>query len=262
MAEEKNITAAETNEGAVTPPDNDAAAGTVAENNKGFTGTEVANGEEGALKTDDAEAKKRNAENARRRREAETAEKIKTAEINAIKRILSENPYTHQPIENEVDIEEYLIMRDIDNKGGDPVTDYFKHAREKRAQAQMKADDAARIESEIRDFSAKNPDINISEVLFDEAFNEYAEGKLGKRSLAEVYESYQKYIGKVSKSAEDNAKKAAAQAVANAASAVGSLNNSGPIEENDFFTRDQVKAMSQAEVKANYEKIRKSMKKW
>ena len=61
---------------------------------------------------------------------------------------------------------------------------------------------------------------------------------------------------------EDNAKKAAAQAVANAASAVGSLNNSGPTEENDFFTRDQVKAMSQAEVKANYEKIRKSMKKW
>ncbi|MBQ9744477.1 MAG: hypothetical protein IJW19_05060 [Clostridia bacterium] len=259
MAEEKNI-AVETNEGAVTPPDNNTATGTVTENN-GFTGTEVVDGKEETPKPDDAE-KKRNAENARRRREAEQAKKIRAAELNAIKRIVPENPYTHQPIENEDDVEEYLIMRDIESKNGDPVVDYFKYARDIRAQKQNEAHSAEMIHQDIVDFSEKYPDVNVPDILENEDFNEFAEGKWGKSTLTDIYERYRNYIGKVSKAAEDNAKRVATQIAANAASAVGSLNNSGPAEENDFFTREQVKAMSSAEVSANYEKIRKSMKKW
>lgn len=259
MAEEIKNTA-QTNEGAVTPPDDNAGAGNITEENEGFTGAEGANGEGGAVNTGEAEAKKRNAEAAKRRREAEQAEKIKKAEINAIKKVVSENPYTHQPIETEADVEEFLLMRDIEAKGGDPTADYFKHAREKRAQKQAEVEGVEKVQKDFKEFSAKYPNLNVRDVLNDKDFLEYADGKSG--TLIKLYEDYQKFIGKFSRAAEENANKAAAQAAANAASAVGSLNNSGPTEENDFFTYEQVSAMSREEIKRNYEKIRKSQAKW
>ena len=259
MAEEIKNTA-QTNEGTVTPSADNAGAGNITEENEGFTGAEGANGEGGAVNTGEAEAKKRNAEAAKRRREAEQAERIKKAEINAIKKVLKENPYTHQPIETEADVEEYLVMRDIEAQGGEPVTDYFKHAREKRAQKQTEADNVKKLEKEIEDFSAKYPDLNVREVLNNEDFIEYADGKKG--NLVKLYEDYQNFIGKFSRMAEENASRAAVQAAANAASAVGSLNNSGTAAESDFFTLEQVRAMSREEIKRNYEKIRKSQAKW
>ena len=258
------VMTAETKEGAVTPPDNDAAAGTVTENQDGFSSVDGANGEGGAVKNEDADTKMRNAENAKRRREAEQAKKIKMAEMNAIKRVLKENPYTHQPIETEADVEEFLIMREIEADNGDPIADYFKRARENRARNQTSVDNISRLEAEIEDFSANNPGINVSDVLNDEGFNEYAEGKLGvgNNTLTKVYKRYQEYLGRVTKAAEDKATRRAAQSLANAQAAVGSLNNSKPNADDGFFTREQVRAMSKEEVKKNYEKIRESQKKW
>ena len=96
----------------------------------------------------------------------------------------------------------------------------------------------------------------------DEDFREYADGKLNNRSLAEVYTAYTKFKSKLSSQAENTVTKRAAQEIANSAAAVGSLNNSTPPAESEFFTRDQVKAMKPEEIKKNYEKIMKSIKKW
>ena len=53
----------------------------------------------------------------------------------------------------------------------------------------------------------------------------------------------------------------AAQKLANKNASPGSLHNINPAES-DFFTADQVRAMSPEEVHKNYDKIRKSMEKW
>jgi ribosomal protein L15 len=208
------------------------------------------------------EEKRRNAEYARRRREAEAADKIRIAEINAIKKVLPNNPYTKQPIETNEDVEEYLVMRGIDEAGGDPVNDYFAKVRESRAAKQKTTDTNAVLQNQLNEFEDKYPDVNIKSLLNDEDFREYADGKLNNKSLAEVYASYTKFKSKLSSNAENSAVKKAVQEIANSAAAVGSLNNSTPPAESEFFTRDQVKAMKPEEIKKNYEKIMKSIKKW
>ncbi len=268
MAE--NVNTAETNNEVATPPEANAVPGNTADtsssvNNEGFTEGTDANGEGGNNTPGEANTtgdKKRNAEYARRRREAEATEKIRIAEINAIKKVLPNNPYTHQPIETNEDVEEYLIMKGIEDAGGDPVNDYFAKIRETRATKQKNADKNALLQRRIDEFEEKYPDVDFKSLLKDADFREYAEGKLDDKSFAEVYTAYTEFKNRLSSKAEDTATKRAAQGMANSAAAVGSLNNNIPPQESDFFTRDQVKAMNKEEVRKNYDKIMKSMKKW
>ena len=268
MAEEMKT--AETNTEVATPPEANAVPGSTADtestvNDTGFTEGTDANGKGGSNAPGEAkvtEEKRRNAEYARRRREAEAADKIRIAEINAIKKVLPNNPYTKQPIETNEDVEEYLVMRGIEEAGGDPVNDYFAKVRESRVTKQKTADTNAVLQSQLDEFEEKYPDVDIKKLLKDEDFREYAYGKFGSKSFTEVYTSYTKFKSKLSSQAENNVTKRAAQEIANSAAAVGSLNNSTPPAESEFFTRDQVKAMKPEEIKKNYEKIMKSIKKW
>ena len=77
------------------------------------------------------------------------------------------------------------------------------------------------------------------------------------KPLKSIYEGFLRFNA----NAEKYAKASAAQALANSKASPGALSTSGSSEEG-FFTREQVKAMSQAEVSRNYEKIRKSMPRW
>ena len=75
--------------------------------------------------------------------------------------------------------------------------------------------------------------------------------------MAEIYEKYQEIVSRVKQEQSDMQ----ARQVANANATPGSL-SSPDMEEGDFFTREDVKKMSQAEVHKNWDKILKSQKKW
>lgn len=222
-----------------------------------------ANGE----KADKGEGKKpqskdTNAEFARKRREAERQRELTETRNNAIIEALGgKNPYTDGDMKDADDVEEFLAMRAIEKKGGDPVTDYSKHmkeqSREKRERERTEAEQRKWYADDRAAFAAKYPDADLSALIEDESFRIFAEGKVGERPLAEIYENYLAMTGAL----EQRANRKAAQAVANGKASPGALSGAGRVES-DFFTRDQVKAMTPAQIDANYDKIRASMAKW
>ena len=109
----------------------------------------------------------------------------------------------------------------------------------------------------LEEFKLVYPDKNPNELLNDEDFLVFAEGKLEKEPLSSVYKKYTALTEKIIV----REKEKFAEILANKISAVGSLANSNPGEE-IFFTREQVKSMSKAEITNNYENIRKSQEKW
>lgn len=239
------------------------------EGGNGAIDTEPKEGEgnaqkEGAGEKAPKQDKAKNAEMARQRREREHQEEIKRARIEGIKSVISTNPYTSKPIEDDSDVEEYLLMKQIEKDGKDPITDYpeyvKKQARERVAQAQAKT---ANVTKELEEFSTVYPNVKINDVLQDAEFAAFADGKLGKMSLALVYSQY--LLDKSNKAAMADAKREAdkaAHAQAVGAAAVGSLTNANEPPDKDFFTKEQVLKMSRKEISDNYEKIRKSQEKW
>ena len=109
----------------------------------------------------------------------------------------------------------------------------------------------------LEEFTLLYPDLDPKELLNDGDFAVFAEGKLDKEPLSSVYKKYTSLTERIIV----REKEKFADILANKLSAVGSLANSNPSDET-FFTRDQVKAMSKAEITKNYEKIRKSQEKW
>jgi hypothetical protein len=209
-----------------------------------------------------AQSKETNAEFARKRREQERQRELNELRNKTIIDTLGgKNPYTGEAMTDAADVEEYLTMREIEQNGGDPVTDYAGHVKaQSRAQRERERTEAERREWYDKDraaFTAKYPDADLSALIADEAFAQYAEGKVGEKPLAEIYEGYLKLTSRI----EENANRRVAQATANAKASPGALTGAAQVEA-DFFTRDQVKAMTPAQIKANYEKIRRSMPKW
>ena len=107
------------------------------------------------------------------------------------------------------------------------------------------------------DFSLLYPDIDRDELLRDEDFNYFAKGKLESESLSSVYGRFSALLTKI----RNEEKEKAAAILANRLASVGAVSTAAPPEET-LFTREQVKAMSPAEIRKNYEKIIKSQKKW
>ena len=216
-------------------------------------------------RSDEEQAKEKrdvNAENAFRRREAERrARELEAAKVNAIIEAVGENPFTHEEIKDAEDVAEYLAMREIQKQGGDPLQDYAKHQkkrmREERRAADEKAKEAEWFRADREAFIQKHPDVKLEELIGDRRFADYADGKIGARPLADIYEGYMRFVKDTDKKANERA----AQALANSKATPGALSGS-QTPTSDFFTREQVKAMSDAEVSKNYDKIRESMKKW
>lgn len=207
------------------------------------------------------QSKEDNAEFARRRREQEKLQAIKQAEEKAIIRTLKGvNPYTNEPIKDSSDVEEYKTMLEIDEQGGDPVADYVKHLKDKTRQAHIKqSEEQKRAEWFVKDkseFAEKYPDVSLDELIKDDLFKKFAKGKVGNVPMAEIYSDYNDILAETEKAAKAKVK----QIIANKNASPGPVASN--TTTNDFFTRDQVKAMSQEEVSNNYEKIRESMKKW
>ncbi len=213
--------------------------------------------ENNRVKTDKAT----NSENAHRRREQERARELEAARINAIIEAVGENPFTGEVMKDADDVAEYLAMKEIQKQGGDPLNDYAayqkKKARENRAAEEEAQKKDAWFTSDWADFTKKHPDVELDKLIADEGFTEYAEGKIGVKPLAEIYEGYERLVKRSQKSAEDKA----AQALANSKASPGALSG-GQTSKKEYFTPEEVRAMSREEVKENYENIKKSMKKW
>lgn len=175
-----------------------------------------------------------------------------------------ENPYTHEPIRDETDVQEYLTMRRIEQGGGDPLQDYAKtikqEARE-RAERERTAEQQRQWYLQDRaDFAAAYPDVKPDELIRDADFSTYAQGKVGKVPLKEIYRGYRGMVDKIAAEVEQRVTRSVAQSQANRAASPGSLSGSG--EGGPFFTREQVQKMTRAEISANYDRIMESQRYW
>ncbi len=270
MFEEMNTAAAQTSEPS-SQTEHDAGAGqNESVNDTAFSDTPEVEGDAPTAKEGNGvpeggkqpQGREQNAENARRRREAERLRDLEQARNKAIIEALDgKNPYTDGEMKDADDVAEFLAMREIEKRGGDPVADYAKHikerAREKRESEKKEQERRQWYDDDRTAFAAKYPDVKLSELIENKSFRIFAEGKVGERPLAEIYESYLAMTGDV----EAAAKRTAAQSAANAAASPGSLAGGGAVESG-FFTLEQVKKMSPAQIDANYDKIMASRKKW
>lgn len=108
------------------------------------------------------------------------------------------NPYTNEKIEDNEDIQEFLIMKQMKEKGLDPVEDYSKYlkklAREDRASKGKKADEAVFIQNDLKTFTERYPNKKLDEVMQDENFIAFASVSLGKVPIADLYDNYEKFM--------------------------------------------------------------------
>lgn len=208
------------------------------------------------------QSKDTNAEFARKRREQERQRELTETRNKAIIDALGgKNPYTGGEMTDAEDVAEFLTMREIEKKGGDPVTDYSGHvkarAREQREQERTEAEREAWYEKDRADFVAKYPDADLDALISDADFADYSRGKVGEVPLAEIYEGYLRMTARI----EENAKRTAAQMVANGKASPGALTGAAQVES-DFFTAEQVKAMTPEQVSKHYDSIMRSKSKW
>ena len=201
------------------------------------------------------QSKELNSEYARKRREAKRAEELKKARIDAVREIISTNPFTSEPITDEDDIEEYLLMKKIESENRDPIKDYPKYIKELKKGARLNS--FGSLEKERDEFTKSFPGVNIDELKNDTLFSIFSKGKSGEMSLCQIYSEYGEFLSRVRETEQIKS----AMRMANSRAAVGSLQDEQGAS-NEYFTKDEVSSMSPAEIHKNYEKIRKSQLKW
>lgn len=137
-----------------------------------------------------------------------------------------QNPYTGETIKDDLDVQEYLEMYELDSSGKDPINGYRELQKQKardEAEKKIKADEEAKqkqwYEDDTKDFLEKHSAEKLQELTKDEDFNLFANGKIGKVSLAQIYDDYQKLISKYEKKSVETAK----QIVANNTTTPGAI---------------------------------------
>lgn len=181
------------------------------------------------VKEEVKQTKEENSKFAQARRKAEA--EFKKKEEEAFRRGKMEaykgkiNPYTQTEITDEEDLKVYEEMCDMAKKGLDPVTDYASYVISKRREERKAKEEQEKINEEakqdIEDFQEKYPDIDLNELLNDEDFKDYIDGK--RQPLIGLYEKYKKLENKFRTNGIDIAK----QTIANSNATPGSLNGGG-----------------------------------
>ena len=110
--------------------------------------------------------------------------------------------FTDTPIEDDVDMQTYLTMREIEQSGGDPVMDFAKYSAQKRREEIKTAEAAEKSKdwyaSDRKEFMKAHPELseeNMQELLEDPVFSAFAEKMVGKIPLNDIYESYNNIRG-------------------------------------------------------------------
>lgn len=166
---------------------------------------------------------------ARRKAEAETEAKVKEAyQKGRMESFVGRlNPYTNTIINDETDIQVYENMYALEKMGKDPVADYAGYVADKQRQEQKEKEEQEKLkqeaENDVTEFTEKYPDVNLSELLENETFKDYIEGK--RKSLITLYENYKKMENSFRTKAVDVAK----QTIANSQATPGSLNSGAEV---------------------------------
>lgn len=147
-----------------------------------------------------------------------------------------QNPYTGEIIKDDYDVKEYLDMYELDTKGKDPINGYRELQKEKarqEAEEKIKKDEENKqnqwYQNDTKDFVEKYSSDKLQELTKDEDFNLFANGKIGKVPLAQIYEDYKKLISKYEKKSVETAK----QIVANNTATPGSIQDAD-VQEMDW----------------------------
>lgn len=160
---------------------------------------------------------------ARKQAEKEAEQRIEQARKEAYEKGLQQgkvqtylgkqNPYTGEIINDDYDVQEYLKMYELDANGEDPINGYREYQKQKareEAEKKIKKDEEEKqrkwYEDDTNDFLDKYSSEKLQELTKDEDFNLFANGKIGKVPLANIYEDYQKLISKYEKKSVETAK--------------------------------------------------------
>lgn len=137
-----------------------------------------------------------------------------------------QNPYTGKEIKDNYDVEEYLEMYELDSKGQDPIEGHRELQKQKardEAEKRLKQDEADKqkqwYENDTKNFLEKYSSEKLQELTKDADFELFANGKIGKVPLAQIYEDYKKLISKYEKKSVETAK----QIVANNTATPGAI---------------------------------------
>lgn len=198
------------------------------------------------------QSREQRAMHAQKRREAEQRarelEEVKRrAKMEGLKEGLGgKNPYTDSPIEDDIDLQTYLTMKEIEKSGGDPVMDYAKYSATKRREeakaAAEKAKETNWYAADRAEFQKAHPEVTdevLNELLQDETFSAFADKMVGKVPLKDIYESYNTIRGIFDGEAHDKAERMYAKKLSSPAS-LG--------EPGEFTPKKRVEDLTDAEM--------------
>ena len=194
--------------------------------------------------------------------EAQRKRELEEVRFNAIKETLGGvNPYTKTKIEDKYDMDEYLMMKEMESKGLDPLQDYASYLKQKQRNDSIDAEKRAKeqsqkdwIKNDKTQFFEQYPDVNFEALSKDEMFRMFAAGKIGNIPMASIYSDYLTIKANI----EKEAKKVASRMMANRESSPGALSEQSVPREK--YTLEKVKKMSQKEILKDYDQIMKDLK--
>lgn len=158
--------------------------------------------------------RKKNAEEARKRREREQKEAIEKAKkeayeegLKAGKRgALKINPFTNEPIEDDIDVADYELMQKLKDDGKDPIKDFQKAKALLERERKSKEDQKEKTKKEEEDKKAeelekeKKDRIDFVkevggkekalEIFKDPNFKVFSKGRIGKEPLTSIYKDF------------------------------------------------------------------------
>ncbi|MBQ3019138.1 MAG: hypothetical protein IJD77_00945 [Clostridia bacterium] len=168
----------------------------------------------------------------RRIREEKEEALRKKIEENAYRKGIIEalggtNPYTGENIVDDVDIEEYLAMRKLDQEGKDPVTDYRRTLKEKKRAEDKAKQDHDKTVNEIAEFAKAFPNVDLDALFKDERFLRFAGKRVEREGLSDVYADYVSFTSDINTAAEKKAEMKEKNKAARAKASPGSLTGGG-----------------------------------
>ena len=192
----------------------------------------------------------KSSEQAEKRRQAER-EKIR---YDAIIEAVGLNPYTGEKITDATDVEEYLIMKRIADRGGDPVSEYAKELKNSLRERHKSVEEQFKIDNERQEYIANHP--NDANIIESAQFKTFAE-KLKGVALANLVEAYKLTNANAIKTKE--AEKVVAQANANRKASPGSVRGTSEVtSEESLYSLEQLKKMTPDDMERNWAKVEKS----
>ena len=103
-------------------------------------------------------------------------------------------------------------------------------------------------QSDSQAFKQEYPDVDREELFGREDFVDFAEGKIGQLPMAEIYRRYLKWH------TPPSARELARQA------SPGALGQARPPMEGEFFTLNEIRKMTPADIDRQWDKVQRSLK--